>query len=114
MNYDIQGIQLENNMKLHTYLLNNNIKQAECASLLGVSNNYIHYIISGKRKPSLKLSYKIEKLTGKKVSYIDLITGKACGKDKNERYKSKNFVSPRSKETKDRAGNKKTAQFSLL
>lgn len=101
-------------MKLHTYLLRNNIKQSEFATKLGVSRQYFNGIMNRKRVPSNKLARKIEELTKGNVTLISIISGKAIGKDLNQRFKSKNFVSYRSKQNKENPQNKEIEQFSLL
>ena len=94
-------------MKLHEYLLKNKIKQIDFASKLGISRMHLNRIINETRSPSKKLATKITKLTKGKVSFVSLMSNEARGN-------SKELIKKENEETKDRAGNKKTEQFSLL
>ena len=60
-------------MKLEEYLRFNRIKNRELAEKLGVSQAFVNLMLHGKRKPSLDLAKKIEKITEGRVSVFELL-----------------------------------------
>lgn len=60
---------------LEKYLKTYKIKQKEFAKLIKVSAVMVHYIIKGKKTPSLKTALKIEQATNGEVSVQKLAKG---------------------------------------
>jgi transcriptional regulator with XRE-family HTH domain len=52
---------------LANHLKENQIKQRDFANNLGISKSHMSGIVSGAKRPDLKLAFKIERLTGGKV-----------------------------------------------
>jgi len=63
-------------MKLKTWLLNNRIYQREFAYSLGIHWQHLNGVVNGSRHPSVKLAFKIEKLTNGEVSALELLKRK--------------------------------------
>lgn len=53
--------------KLFRYMKEQGLKQKQLAYILGISNSMTSQLLSGKRNPSLKLAWKIQKFTYGKV-----------------------------------------------
>lgn len=60
-------------MKLDLWLFMNKITKKDFAARLQVSRGHLQEIVSGKRKPSVKLAKKIEELTEGKVSKEEVL-----------------------------------------
>ena len=50
-------------MTLQKYIEESGATQAACAALLSISPGYLSDLLSGKRRPSLELATRIERLT---------------------------------------------------
>lgn len=59
-------------MKLKDYLKMKHANQAEFAKQLGITQGHLNHIITGKRKPSVKLSKVISIATNNNVSKHEL------------------------------------------
>lgn len=60
-------------MKLDLWLFMNRITKKDFAARLNVSRGHLQEIVSGKRKPSVKLAKQIEELTQGKVSKEEVL-----------------------------------------
>jgi len=63
-------------MKLKTWLHENSISQRQFAVDLGVHWQHLNGVVNGSRHPSVKLAFKIEKLTNGEVSALELLKRK--------------------------------------
>ena len=60
-------------MKLKEYLIKNKINQQDFAKRLGIHYMHVNRIVNGRSFPSRKLALKIESLTDKNVSVMELL-----------------------------------------
>ncbi|MBU0907205.1 MAG: helix-turn-helix domain-containing protein [Nanoarchaeota archaeon] len=60
-------------MELRNWIKENQLSQLEVANRLKIHYSLLSRIVSGKRKPSLKLASLIEEATGGAVSRLELL-----------------------------------------
>ena len=74
-------------MQLSDYLKKKKMTQSRLATLIGVSNVQIHWLVHRKRNPSLELARIIESKTDGEVSASELFSSTAPSRLKNRRKK---------------------------
>ena len=62
-------------MRLETYIRDQGISVQKLADELGVSHEAARLYVKGKRRPSLAVAVKLEKLTGGAVKPADFVEG---------------------------------------
>lgn len=60
-------------MKLKSWQKLKQLKNKDLANLFEVDQSYITYLLSGKRKPSPALAERIERITEKAVTRLELL-----------------------------------------
>jgi transcriptional regulator with XRE-family HTH domain len=64
-------------MKLRNWIKLSRMSIAKAAKVLKVDRTFVHYMLSGKRKPSKELLYRIREVTeGRVMTFNDLIDSK--------------------------------------
>jgi len=63
-------------MELKQWLVKNNQSQRSFSFKLGIHWRHLSHILKGTRHPSVKLAFKIEKLTNGEVSALELLKRK--------------------------------------
>ena len=73
-------------MKLKDFMKENSFTERQFASILGISQQHLNFIIRGKSSPSIQLIQRIIKATNGKVTIDELANPEAPSRLKNKEF----------------------------